>query len=154
MVASLGWTRRTAALWLLWPQLVQERLAPVLQETVKKHGAEQVQVWRRSFDVPPPPIDDDSEFNPAKERRRTENMLKVGRCFNILGSGEEAASQHSASQGSNSFAVPFVEFRYAALNKADIPKTECLKDTIAAWLCIAWYVGLRIYKGQALFRTC
>mmetsp|Transcript_74567 Transcript_74567/g.131908 ORF Transcript_74567/g.131908 Transcript_74567/m.131908 type:complete len:724 (-) Transcript_74567:108-2279(-) len=59
------------------------------KETVKKHGADQVLIWRRSFDVPPPPIDDDSEFNPAKEAK------------------------------------------YASLDKADIPKTECLKDTIA-----------------------
>jgi len=59
------------------------------KETVKKHGADQVQIWRRSFDIPPPPIDDDSEFNPAKE------------------------------------------YKYRSLDAADIPKTECLKDTIA-----------------------
>jgi len=59
------------------------------KETVKKHGADKVLVWRRSFDVPPPPIDDDSEFNPAKERK------------------------------------------YKDLDPKDIPKTECLKDTIA-----------------------
>lgn len=28
---------------------------------------------------------------------------------------------------------PLQERKYAALNKADIPKTECLKDTIAPW---------------------
>eukprot|EP00931_Biecheleriopsis_adriatica_P052749 TRINITY_DN3073_c0_g2_i1.p1 TRINITY_DN3073_c0_g2~~TRINITY_DN3073_c0_g2_i1.p1 ORF type:complete len:312 (-),score=85.56 TRINITY_DN3073_c0_g2_i1:47-982(-) len=39
------------------------------KETVAKHGAEQVQVWRRSFDVPPPPIDEDSEFHPKKEKK-------------------------------------------------------------------------------------
>merc|ERR1711933_595135 len=27
------------------------------KETVVKHGAEQVQIWRRSFDLPPPEID-------------------------------------------------------------------------------------------------
>jgi enolase len=59
------------------------------KETVKKHGADQVQIWRRSFDIPPPPIDEDGEFNPAKEKK------------------------------------------YKALDKADIPRTECLKDTIA-----------------------
>jgi len=58
------------------------------KETVQKHGAEQVQVWRRSFDVPPPPIDGDSEFNPAKEAK------------------------------------------YVSLDPSQIPKTECLKDTI------------------------
>lgn len=28
-------------------------------ETAKKHGDAQVQIWRRSFDVPPPPMEDD-----------------------------------------------------------------------------------------------
>jgi 2,3-bisphosphoglycerate-dependent phosphoglycerate mutase len=59
------------------------------KETVVKHGAEQVLTWRRSYDIPPPPIDADSEFNPAKEAK------------------------------------------YKDLDKADIPTTECLKDTIA-----------------------
>jgi len=36
-------------------------------ETVEKHGKEQVLIWRRSFDVPPPEIDEKSEFNPANE---------------------------------------------------------------------------------------
>lgn len=39
------------------------------KETVVKHGADQVQVWRRSFDVPPPPLDADSEFHPSKEAK-------------------------------------------------------------------------------------
>mmetsp|Transcript_67896 Transcript_67896/g.109398 ORF Transcript_67896/g.109398 Transcript_67896/m.109398 type:complete len:723 (-) Transcript_67896:50-2218(-) len=37
------------------------------KETVQKHGAEQVLVWRRSFDVPPPPIGEDSEFHPGRD---------------------------------------------------------------------------------------
>jgi len=59
------------------------------KETVVKHGAEQVQIWRRSFDIPPPPLDEDSEYYPGKEAK------------------------------------------YARLSKEEIPKTECLKDTIA-----------------------
>merc|ERR1712176_608147 len=39
------------------------------KETVKKHGAEQVQVWRRSFDVPPPPLEKDSPYHPSKEAK-------------------------------------------------------------------------------------
>jgi len=39
------------------------------KETVVKHGAEQVQIWRRSFDLPPPEIDEDSEFNPKNEKK-------------------------------------------------------------------------------------
>ena len=26
-------------------------------QTVEKHGAEQVKIWRRSYDIPPPPLD-------------------------------------------------------------------------------------------------
>ena len=32
-------------------------------ETAQKHGDEQVKVWRRSYDVPPPPLSHDSEFD-------------------------------------------------------------------------------------------
>lgn len=38
-------------------------------ETAAKHGDEQVHVWRRSYDVPPPPIDPDSPYNPARDPR-------------------------------------------------------------------------------------
>ncbi|CAM9282256.1 unnamed protein product [Choristocarpus tenellus] len=37
------------------------------QETVDKHGKEQVLVWRRSYDVPPPPIDHSSEHFPGND---------------------------------------------------------------------------------------
>ena len=37
------------------------------QETRDKHGDEQVNIWRRSFDVPPPQIDESSEFHPLKD---------------------------------------------------------------------------------------
>ena len=39
------------------------------QETADKHGADQVKVWRRSFDIPPPEMADDSEHNPARDLR-------------------------------------------------------------------------------------
>jgi len=39
------------------------------KETVVKHGAEQVLVWRRSFDLPPPDIDADSPFHPKLEAK-------------------------------------------------------------------------------------
>ncbi len=38
-------------------------------ETAEKHGADQVKIWRRSYDTPPPPMDPSSEFNPAKDPR-------------------------------------------------------------------------------------
>jgi len=37
------------------------------QETVDKHGKEQVLVWRRSYDVPPPSCDTTSEYWPGKD---------------------------------------------------------------------------------------
>jgi 2,3-bisphosphoglycerate-dependent phosphoglycerate mutase len=37
-------------------------------ETAAKHGDEQVKVWRRSYDVPPPPLED-GEFDLSKDRR-------------------------------------------------------------------------------------
>merc|ERR1712183_1120286 len=36
------------------------------KETVAKHGPDQVQIWRRSFDLPPPEIDEDSEYFTGK----------------------------------------------------------------------------------------
>ena len=33
------------------------------------YGEEQFQLWRRSFDVPPPPIDDNDEFSQAHDPR-------------------------------------------------------------------------------------
>ena len=39
------------------------------QEMIEKVGADQVQVWRRSFDVPPPPMADGSPFDVAADRR-------------------------------------------------------------------------------------
>lgn len=37
------------------------------QETVDKHGKEQVLVWRRSYDIPPPSIDENSEYFPGND---------------------------------------------------------------------------------------
>jgi len=54
------------------------------KETVKKHGAEQVQVWRRSFDVPPPAIEKDSEFYPGKDPKYVdlkEEEIPVTECL-------------------------------------------------------------------------
>ncbi|MFF9561726.1 phosphoglyceromutase [Leifsonia sp. NPDC014704] len=38
-------------------------------ETLEKYGPEQFQLWRRSFDVPPPPLADDSEFSQVGDPR-------------------------------------------------------------------------------------
>ena len=39
------------------------------KETADKHGADQVKIWRRSFDTPPPPIDPASEHNMSSDPR-------------------------------------------------------------------------------------
>ena len=39
------------------------------KETAEKHGDDQVKIWRRSYDTPPPPMDPSSEFNPANDPR-------------------------------------------------------------------------------------
>jgi 2,3-bisphosphoglycerate-dependent phosphoglycerate mutase len=39
------------------------------QEMRDKVGDEQVRIWRRSFDVPPPPLDPDSEYDVSGDRR-------------------------------------------------------------------------------------
>ena len=38
-------------------------------QTLAEYGEEQFQLWRRSFDVPPPAIDDNDEFSQAKDPR-------------------------------------------------------------------------------------
>ena len=58
-------------------------------ETAKKYGDDQVLVWRRSYDIPPPALEKTDERYPGKDRR------------------------------------------YAGLSEAELPLTECLKDTVA-----------------------
>jgi 2,3-bisphosphoglycerate-dependent phosphoglycerate mutase len=38
-------------------------------QTVEKHGAEQVKVWRRSYDIPPPPLPASDPGHPRFDRR-------------------------------------------------------------------------------------
>jgi 2,3-bisphosphoglycerate-dependent phosphoglycerate mutase len=61
-------------------------------ETAAKFGEDQVKVWRRSYDIPPPPLDKNDERFPGRDRR------------------------------------------YKDLAAADLPLTECLKDTVARFL--------------------
>jgi 2,3-bisphosphoglycerate-dependent phosphoglycerate mutase len=39
------------------------------KQTLEQFGEEQFMLWRRSFDVPPPPLDDDDEFSQASDVR-------------------------------------------------------------------------------------
>jgi 2,3-bisphosphoglycerate-dependent phosphoglycerate mutase len=101
--------RAIKTLWLvleendqMWIPVVRswrlnERMYGALQglnksETVARHGEAQVKIWRRSYDVPPPPLDETDERWPGRDPR------------------------------------------YAKLSPRDIPKTECLKDTVARFL--------------------
>ncbi|HJP67769.1 MAG TPA: 2,3-diphosphoglycerate-dependent phosphoglycerate mutase [Sphingomicrobium sp.] len=39
------------------------------QEMIDKVGAEQVKIWRRSYDIPPPPLEPDSPYEVSGDRR-------------------------------------------------------------------------------------
>jgi 2,3-bisphosphoglycerate-dependent phosphoglycerate mutase len=39
------------------------------QEMIDKVGAQQVKIWRRSYDIPPPPLDSDSPWDVNRDRR-------------------------------------------------------------------------------------
>ena len=38
-------------------------------ETAQKHGDDQVKIWRRSYDIPPPPLEADDERHPSRDPR-------------------------------------------------------------------------------------
>jgi len=38
-------------------------------ETAERHGEAQVKVWRRAYDIPPPPLTPDDERHPSRDRR-------------------------------------------------------------------------------------
>ena len=41
-------------------------------ETAAKHGEAQVKIWRRSYDIPPPPLTPDDPRHPSRDRRYAE----------------------------------------------------------------------------------
>jgi len=61
-------------------------------ETAAKFGEDQVLIWRRSYDMQPPALEETDERYPGKDPR------------------------------------------YKDLDKKDVPRTECLKDTVARFL--------------------
>ncbi|KAJ8908478.1 hypothetical protein NDN08_005187 [Rhodosorus marinus] len=72
---------------------LNERMYGALQglnkaDTAAKYGDDQVLIWRRSYDTPPPPAPEDHEFYPGKEAK------------------------------------------YDAIPRDQIPRQECLKDTV------------------------
>jgi 2,3-bisphosphoglycerate-dependent phosphoglycerate mutase len=53
-------------------------------ETAARFGEEQVKIWRRSYDIPPPPLTPDDERYPGRERRYqglTEEELPLTECL-------------------------------------------------------------------------
>jgi 2,3-bisphosphoglycerate-dependent phosphoglycerate mutase len=76
-------------------------------ETAAKFGEDQVKIWRRSYDIPPPPL------TAADER------------------------------------FPGHDPRYRGLSPAELPLTECLKDTVARFLPL-WHetIAPAIQSGQ------
>ena len=74
-------------------------------ETAARHGDDQVKVWRRAYDIPPPPISADNPFDPADDPR------------------------------------------YADLDPAAIPASECLADVVArTW---PWFEDLAVPELRA-----
>ena len=79
-------TRAIRTLWLvldemdlMWIPVVRdwrlnERHYGALQglnkaETAAKYGDDQVHIWRRSYDIPPPPLEGDDERHPSHDKR-------------------------------------------------------------------------------------
>ncbi len=50
-------------------------------QTLAQYGEEQFQLWRRSFDVPPPPIDDNDEFSQAHDARYSDIQAPKTECL-------------------------------------------------------------------------
>ncbi len=54
------------------------------KETVKNFGEEQVLLWRRSFDVPPPAVDEDSQYNSRNDSLYSDvpcNVIPMSECL-------------------------------------------------------------------------
>ncbi|MUM76999.1 2,3-diphosphoglycerate-dependent phosphoglycerate mutase [Pseudodesulfovibrio sp. F-1] len=93
--------RAIRTLWLLQEELdlmwlpvfktwrLNERHYGALQglnkaETAARYGDEQVFVWRRSYDMPPPPLDLDDERHPGRDRRYASiSSAQVPRCESL-----------------------------------------------------------------------
>ncbi|HJT88972.1 MAG TPA: 2,3-diphosphoglycerate-dependent phosphoglycerate mutase [Bryobacteraceae bacterium] len=76
-------------------------------ETAEKFGEQQVKIWRRSYDVPPPALTPEDERFPGRDPR------------------------------------------YSGLSPAELPVTECLKDTVARFLPL-WHdtIAPAILEGR------
>ena len=50
-------------------------------QTLAAYGQEQFALWRRSFDVPPPPIDENDEFSQSKDPRYADITVPKTECL-------------------------------------------------------------------------
>ncbi|TSK18070.1 Phosphoglycerate mutase 1 [Bagarius yarrelli] len=71
-------------------------------ETAAKHGEEQVKIWRRSYDIPPPPMEPEHDFYSSISQVFTALLLAL-----------------------------LQDRRYSDLTKDQLPLCESLKDTIS-----------------------
>ncbi|KAK8805728.1 hypothetical protein WA158_002384 [Blastocystis sp. Blastoise] len=59
------------------------------QETVDKFGIDQVMVWRRSYDVPPPAVEEESPYYPKNDRRyESLSVEEAPKCESLKTTGE------------------------------------------------------------------
>lgn len=54
-------------------------------ETAAKHGEAQVKIWRRSFDIPPPPMDPDHNYYTAISKVRYDIYSKYAQPISFVG---------------------------------------------------------------------
>jgi len=62
-------------------------------ETVEKHGADQVLIWRRSYATPPPPMPDDHGKSPRLRRQGMRARAMARAMGRERGGGEEGGRQ-------------------------------------------------------------
>ena len=73
-------------------------------ETAAKHGADQVHIWRRSYDIPPPAIEASDERHPAHDPRYAgiDNLPATG---NFIAHFEQTIRLSSHRHGQNLLAI-------------------------------------------------
>ena len=64
------------------------------QEIIEKVGAEQVKIWRRSYDIPPPPLPEDSPYDVSGDRRYAD--IDVPRTESLKDTIERAVPYYEA----------------------------------------------------------
>ncbi len=103
------------------------------KQTTERHGSEQVQAWRRSYDTPPPPVELDSPEHPANDPRYSHlppDVLPATECLKDVVEGEIVFHKPcgvSEDMVLLPFAAPCVDFGYPgnrAKSRLDDPVME------------------------------